>query len=421
MSHLSILKCITCGREYRPGENDTTCDDCGPLLGTLEVIYDYDAASRKMTKESLAVSQRFDMWRYLPVLPVTNTDSIPNLAVGWTPVYRSDKLAAEMGLKAVWIKDDGRNPTASLKDRASAVAAARAVEKGTETVTAASTGNAAASWSAFTAIAGLKTIIFVPENAPPAKLAQLLIYGAKVIQVRGTYDQAFDLCCRAAQKWNWYNRSTAVNPYLGEGKKTAALELCEQLNWDPPEYIFVGVGDGCIFQGLWKGLKEFFTMGLIGQPPKLIGVQAEGAAPLVKAWDVRSDRAESITVNTLADSIAVGTPRDQIKCLKAAKESGGGLMAVSDEEILKAIRKMATVTGVMAEPAGAVALAGAVKMAAVGSLNSNDRVAIMVTGNGLKDIASVRSAAEAKPVLVEPSLDEVEQILDASQRTDRRL
>ena len=414
MSHLSILKCITCDREYRPGENDTTCEDCGPLLGTLEVIYDYDAVSSQMTRQSLAVNQRFDMWRYLPVLPVTNTDSIPNLMVGWTPVYHSDQLTAEMGLKAVWIKDDGRNPTASLKDRASAVAAARAVEKGAKTVTAASTGNAAASWSAFTAIAGLKTIIFVPENAPPAKLAQLLIYGAIVIQVRGTYDQAFDLSCQAAEKWHWYNRSTAVNPFLGEGKKTAALELCEQLNWDPPEYVFIGVGDGCIYQGLWKGFKECFTLGLIKQPPKLIGVQAEGAAPLVKAWDIRSDRAESISVNTLADSIAVGTPRDQIKCLKAAKESGGGLMAVSDTEILEAIRRMAATTGVMAEPAGAVALAGAVRMAAEGLLNSRDRIAIMVTGNGLKDIASVRSAAEAKPVLVEPSLDELEQILDLS-------
>ena len=384
-------------------------------MGTLEVIYDYDAVSRVVTREELAANPRLDMWRYLPLLPVNSAESIPNLSVGWTPVYRSERLAAEMGLKALWIKDDGRNPTASLKDRASAVAAARAVEAGAQTVTAASTGNAAASWSAFTAIAGLKTIIFVPENAPPAKLAQLLIYGATVIQVRGSYDQAFDLCCQAAEKWNWYNRSTAINPYLGEGKKTAALELCEQLNWDPPEYVFVGVGDGCIYQGLWKGFKEFFTMGLIKRPPRLIGVQAEGAAPLVNAWEARSDRADSIAVNTLADSIAVGTPRDQIKCLKSAKESGGGLIAVSDKEILAAIRHMAATTGVMAEPAGAVALAGAIKMAAAGLMNARDRAAIMVTGNGLKDIASVRSAAAASPFLVEPSLDDVEQILNTDK------
>jgi len=416
MTHLSTLKCVTCGRQYPPGNTDTTCEDCGPLLGTLEVIYDYDAVSRQLTRDGLTGNGRYDMWRYLPLLPVKHAESIPHLHVGWTPVYRSDRLAAQMGIRAVWIKDDGRNPTASLKDRASAVAAANAVEKGVKTVTAASTGNAAASWSAFTAIAGLKTIIFVPENAPPAKLAQLLIYGARVLQVRGTYDQAFDLCCQAAEKWNWYNRSTAVNPYLGEGKKTAAFELCEQSGWDPPEYVFVGVGDGCIFQGLWKGFKEFFTLGLIKQPPRLIGVQAEGASPLVKAWDARADRAETTAVRTLADSIAVGTPRDQIKCLKSAKESGGRLMAVSDEQILAALRRMAAATGVMAEPAAAVALAGALQMAAEGRMAHRDRAAVMVTGNGLKDIAGVRSAAETTPVLVEPSLEAVEHILTPPDR-----
>ena len=411
MSNLKILSCTTCRREYTPAENDTICEDCGPLRGTLEVLYDYETAGRSLNKTALASNGRYDMWRYLPLLPVDDQNNIPNLMVGWTPVYRSERLAADLGLKEVWVKDDGRNPTASLKDRASAVAAARAVEKGAQIVTAASTGNAAASWSAFTAIAGLKTIIFVPQNAPAAKMAQLLIYGATVIQVRGTYDQAFDLSCQAAEKWNWYNRSTAVNPFLGEGKKTAAYELCEQLNWDPPDYVFVGVGDGCIYQGLWKGFKEFFTLGLIKRPPRLIGVQAEGAAPLVRAWEARSDLAESITVNTMADSIAVGTPRDQVKCLKSARESGGGLMAVSDEQIYAAIRHMAASTGVMAEPAGAVALAGAAKMASEGSLTSRDRVAIMVTGNGLKDIASVRTAARSEPVLVEPSLDEVERNL----------
>jgi threonine synthase len=411
MHNVQILRCITCGRQYEPGASDTTCGDCGPLLGTLEVLYDYERAARSLSKAKLAADRRYDMWRYLPLLPIENADSIPQLMLGWTPVYRSKRLAADLGLKAVWVKDDGRNPTASLKDRASAVAAARALEKGADVVTAASTGNAAASWSAFTAIAGLKTIIFVPQNAPPAKLAQLLIYGATVVQVRGTYDQAFDLCCEAAAKWNWYNRSTAVNPYLGEGKKTAAFELCEQLNWDPPDYVFVGVGDGCIFQGLWKGFKEFFTLGLINRPPKLIGVQAEGAAPLVAAWKARAGQAESVTVSTLADSIAVGTPRDQVKCLRSARESGGGLMAVSDEQILAAIRRMAATTGVMAEPAAAVALAGVSKMVSEGLLTARDSVAVMVTGNGLKDIGSVRKAAANEPLTVEPSLDEVERAL----------
>jgi len=408
MNNVKFLRCVTCGRETPPGPNDTICPDCGPLLGTLDILYDNESVARQLNRSSLAVNRRYDMWRYLPLLPIESPDSIPSLAVGWSPVYRAERLEAELGLGAVWVKDDGRNPTASLKDRASAVAVARAIETGAQAVTAASTGNAAASFSAFTAIAGLRTIIFVPRSAPPAKLAQLLVYGATVIQVCGTYDQAFDLCCQAAAKWGWYNRSTAVNPYLGEGKKTAAFELCEQLNWDVPEYVFVGVGDGCIFQGLWKGFKEFYTLGLIERLPKLIGVQAAGAAPLVRAWKDGAGQTNPVAVHTLADSIAVGMPRDQVKCLQSVRQSGGRLMAVDDEEILQAIRRLAAATGVMAEPAAAAALAGLIKMASGGLLTRRDRTAVMVTGNGLKDIDSVRKAAEVRPVCVKPSLKDLE-------------
>ena len=285
MSWLKLLRCITCRREFSPPEMDYTCPDCGPLAGTLEVLYDYDSVSRYLNRNTLSSNDRYDMWRYLPLLPVIDPKKIPVLSVGWTPVYRSSQLENKLGLARVWVKDDGRNPTASTKDRASAVSVVKALEKGACIVTAASSGNAAASWSAFTAISGLKTIIFVPETAPVAKLAQLLLYGAHVFQVRGTYDQAFDVCCQAAGKWGWYNRSTAVNPYLGEGKKTAAFEICEQLEWKVPDYVLVGVGDGCILQGIWKGFKEFYRLGLIQRQPKIIGVQAAGASPLVKVWE----------------------------------------------------------------------------------------------------------------------------------------
>jgi threonine synthase len=413
MSHyLTHLRCVTCGREFLPGPGHTTCPNCGPLLGTLEVLYDYNAAARKLSRRSLADHRRYDMWRYRPLLPVENSDSIPPLTVGWTPSYRAERLADDLKLGAVWVKDDGRNPTASLKDRASAVAVANALETGAGTVTAASTGNAAASFSAFTAVAGLQTVIFLPRSAPPAKLAQLLVYGANVVQVRGSYDQAFDLCCQVAQKWGWYNRSTAVNPYLGEGKKTAAFELCEQLNWDVPDYVFVGVGDGCILQGLWKGFKEFHILGLINRPPKMIGVQARGASPLVRAWEAGARRTVPAEAQTLADSIAVGKPRDQIKCLQAIRESGGRMIAVEDGEILHAIRQTASTTGIMAEPAGAVALAGVARMAKSGTLGRRDRVAVMVTGNGLKDIDSVRKAADMEPVCVKASLESVEACLN---------
>lgn len=408
MSWLKLLRCITCRREFAPAKIDSTCPECGPLEGTLEVLYDYDSVYRHLNHEALSRNNRYDMWRYLPLLPIMDPEKIPELSVGWTPLYRSPQLENQLELARVWVKDDGRNPTGSLKDRASAVAVVKALEKGARIVTVASSGNAAASWSAFTAISGLKTVIFVPETAPTAKLAQLLLYGAHVFQVKGTYDQAFDLCCQAADKWGWYNRSTAVNPYLGEGKKTAALEICEQLNWEVPDYVLLGVGDGCIFQGIWKGFKEFYQLGLIDRQPKMIGVQAEGASPLVNAWQAGSHRVQPTIAKTLADSISVGMPRDQIKCLAAVRESAGRMISVADEDILTAMHNLAVTTGIMAEPAGAVGLAGLQKLVKEGIVTSRERAVVLVTGHGLKDIASVMKAAVHKPTRINPLLTDVE-------------
>lgn len=407
MNTIAGLRCFTCRREFAIDELDYTCPDCGPLLGTREVLYDFGVVASRLTRESLAKSREFTHWRYLPLLPILQPDKIQPLAVGWTPIYRSSKLEDEWGLKKLWIKDDSRNPTASLKDRASSVAVVKALEKGAATVTAASTGNAASSWSAFTALAGLKTIIFVPQNAPRAKVAQLLLYGAIVLKVNGNYDDAFDLCCQAAEKWGWYNRSTAINPYLGEGKKTAALEICEQLDWQVPDYVFVSVGDGCIFQGMWKGFKDFYQLGLIERLPKMIGVQAEGSAPLVHAWEKGADRCEPIAARTVADSISVGIPRDQIKALKAVRESGGRFTAVSDKEILSAIPLLAKTAGVFAEPAGAAALAGLKKLVEEGAISRQDSAVVMVTGHGLKDIDGVMKAVSRQPLEVENALEDV--------------
>jgi len=409
MNNILGLKCQNCQKEYRINEIDYTCPDCGPLLGTLEVVYDYKQISRSFSKESLKQSSQFNHWRYLPILPVNNPDFIQPLEVGWTPIYSLNKTAENMGIKSLWVKDDGRNPTASFKDRASSVAVVKALEKKAKTITAASTGNAASSLSAFTALAGLETVIFVPKDAPQAKLAQLLLYGAKVLQVNGNYDDAFDLCCEAAEKWGWYNRSTAINPYLGEGKKTAALEICEQLNWKIPDYVFVSVGDGCILQGTWKGFTDFYKMGLIDKLPKIVGVQAEGAAPLYHAWKNDLDQCEVIVPQTLADSISVGLPRDQIKALKAVRESDGAFVTVSDSEILEAISSLAKNAGVFAEPAGATAFAGIKKL----STNiQNKDIVVMVTGNGLKDISGVMKAVKSKPLFIENDIKEVEKITD---------
>lgn len=411
MNKVLALKCVSCKRTFQPDEIDYTCPGCGPLLGTFDVIYDHKAVARELTREALKKNPRPDHWRYLPILPIANPDFIPPLSVGWTPTYRSQHLEHEWGLQSVWIKDDGRNPTASFKDRASSVAVVKALEKGAKTVTAASTGNAASSWSAFTALAGLETIIFVPHNAPKAKLAQLLLYGAKVIRVQGTYDEAFDLCCQAAEKWGWYNRSTAINPYLGEGKKTGALEICEQLNWQVPDYVLVSVGDGCILQGTWKGFKDLYDIGLIDTLPKLVGVQAEGAAPLYLAWKAGASQCEPLVAETVADSISVGVPRDQVKALRAVRESGGQFVAVTDNEILAAMSTLAKKVGVFAEPAGATALAGLKKLADSSTCGTNDRVVVMITGNGLKDVEGAMKAVGEKPVLVENNLGNVEKEL----------
>jgi threonine synthase len=411
MSNVLGLKCISCGDESSNDQVQYTCEKCGPLLGTLEVVYDYNSIKKEINQNKLPQNKNFSHWRYLPLLPIDQPEFIQPLLVGWTPLYEAKNLKQKFGLKKLWIKDDGRNPTGSLKDRASAVVIVKALEKKVKVVTAASTGNAASSWSAFTALANLKTIIFVPKNAPQAKFAQLLVYGATIIKVNGNYDQAYDLCCKMAVKNNWYNRSTAINPFLGEGKKTAALEICEQLHWQVPDYVFVPVGDGCVIQGIWKGFKDFYTLKMIDRLPKLIGVQAEGSAPLVKAWENGKKTSEPIQPKTIADSIAVGIPRDQVKALRAIRESDGMFIGVSDDEILAAVPLLAQSQGIFAEPAAAASLAGLKKLVQKGICGSSDSVVVLITGNGLKDIEGAKKSISEKPIDVENNIEDVEEKL----------
>jgi threonine synthase len=250
---------------------------------------------------------------------------------------------------------------------------------------------------------GLKSVIFVPQRAPQAKVAQLLIFGARVIMIKGTYDQAFDLCLEAAREYPWYSRNTAYNPYLSEGKKTAALELCEQLGWEAPDRIFVSVGDGCIIGGLWKGLRDLLALGFIDHMPQLVGVQAEGSAPLVRAWEKGTEEIVPMVPETLADSISVGQPRDRVKALRAARETGGQYVSVTDEEILEAMRLLGREAAVFAEPAGAAGFAGLRKLASLGEIDPEERIVALVTGNGLKDVDSAIRAT-GKPELIEPTM-----------------
>jgi threonine synthase len=410
LSKVLKLKCVKCGREYNPAEVLYTCLDCG-IDGILDVVLDYDQIKTELTKDYLKRNKDYSLWRYLPALPLEGTKGIQPLQVGWTPLYDIKKLALETGLNSFFLKDDSRNPTASLKDRASAVGVAKAIELGRDVMCAASTGNAASSLSGFAASAGIKTYIFVPETAPEAKVTQLLIYGSNVFLVKGTYDEAVELCFKAADEFDWYNRSCAINPYLLEGKKTVSYEICEQLGWEAPDVAVVAVGDGCSIGGVWKGFKECYTLGLIDRLPRIVGVQAANSNPVTRAFEKNTYEFEYRTPETIADSISVGIPRNGIKALNAVHESGGYMVDVSDEEILTAMKILAQRTGVFGEPAGVTGFAGIMKMNELGLLKGDERVVSIVSGSGLKDIKSAVKAA-GKANVVKPTLMDVKKIVN---------
>ena len=394
----ACLKCVICGKEFSPSGITYTCDVCGQD-GTLDVIYDIKSIRKNLSHKSFSLNNDRTMWRYSEILPVENTKNIPELSVGGTPLYRSANLEHKYNVSELYIKDDGRNPTGSLKDRASALCVAKALDARDKTgaselpiIACASSGNAASSLAGFAAVSGLKTYIFVPKNVPAAKITQLLVYGANTILVEGDYSDAFNLAAAAIEHFCWYNRNCAINPYLLEGKKTCALEIAEQLNWNVPDRIFISVGDGCCISSLYKGFSDLLELGFIERLPKITGVQAEGASPIFKAFAEGSDKVTFSSANTIADSISVGSPRNWAKALRAVSRTDGELMTVSDADILKAIPELARYSGVFAEPAGAAAFAGFCHMALCGKLKSCERIAIVITGNGLKDIDSAKKS-----------------------------
>jgi threonine synthase len=412
--------CVVCGREYPLG-NRYVCDDHG-TEGILDVRYDHDSIGESWSKEALAADRDQTMWRYRPLLPIDPDTPVPPLTVGGTPTYEAPRLADALRTAAVWVKDEGRQPTASLKDRASAMAVTKAIEFGAEIVTTASTGNAAAALSGVAASVGLSNVIFVPESAPEAKVAQLLAYGSTVVLVKGNYNAAFELCMAAADRYGWYNRNTGFNPYMTEGKKTAMLELLEQLDWEVPDAVFVSVGDGSIIGGLHKGAKDLLALGWIDRLPRILGVQAAGSDYMVQAFERSEDvlTKPPIDADTVADSISADLPRDRIKAMAAVRETGGAYLRVSDDQILAAIPEMARGSGVFGEPAGAAAWAGARAARSEGLIGEEDTVAILNTGSGLKDVPSVMRGVEAAgttPLRVAPDIDALEAALQDDEVT----
>ncbi|HSQ19108.1 MAG TPA: threonine synthase [Blastocatellia bacterium] len=402
MTNVAGLKCVECRREHRVGETEYVCASCE---GNLDVVYDYDRVRSRITKSSLAGDRNFTIWRYRALLPISEASATPPLTVGWTPVYECEEIARRCGLKQVLIKDDGRNPTASFKDRPSALAVVKAQEAGAKIITTASSGNAGSALAGMCASVGMESIILVPASTPAAKIAQLQIYGATVVLVEGTYDQAYDLCIEAARRFGWYQRSTGFNPFTREGKKTAALEISEQLNWDLPDKVIVPVGDGNIISGLWKGFNDFHEIGFIKRLPQMIGVQSETASAIVDAANGDGVVRERPS-HTIADSINVARPRDATMALRAIRESGGRGLKVTDDEILSAIPTLARATGVFVEPAAAASYAGFLRLCDTGAIESGERVLLMLTGNGLKDVDAARLKVK-QPLLVGPDIDEL--------------
>ncbi len=381
MKYVKNYQCTLCDKTYTDFDL-LTCPDCGEK-GILEINYDYQAMKKEVNKDYFKNNKNMTMLRYLPLMSIKSSD-YSTLKVGWTPLYKSENIGKEFKMDHLYFKDEGLNPTASLKDRASLVACIKAIEQNKEIISCSSTGNAASSLAGNAAKMNLKTVIFVPERAPLGKLSQLINYGANLIKVKGDYKDTFESSKIAIEQYNFYNRNAAINPHLVEGKKTVALEISEQLNFTNIDNVIVSVGDGCTVYGTYKGFYDLFNLGLIEKIPRIIGVQSDGCSPFYDAWKNNVDLKEA-EENTIADSIAVGIPRNPVKGLKAIKNSEGFFITVTDEEILNAMKELGKKEGIFAEPAAAASYAGLVKSLEVGAINTKETTVVIITGNGLKD------------------------------------
>ncbi len=406
-------RCSLCGKEFEPDQVVYTCPVDG---GNLDVILDYENIRQRYAMDDITSRTDFSLWRYLPLLPVHNPGGYdtPMRSTGWTPLYQPSVLKDQLGIRSLWIKDEGRNPTASFKDRASAVVLARAREIKAETVVTASTGNAGAALAGLAATLQQPVVIFAPKSAPAAKVAQLLVYNAKVILVDGSYDDAFDLSVQASKEFGWYCRNTGYNPFTVEGKKTASFEIWEKVLLslsvsDQPLNIFVSVGDGNIISGLHKGFKDLQALGWLEKMPRIFGVQSYGSAAIANAFHTGSEEIIPVKADTIADSISVDLPRDGVRAVRAARETGASYLLVEDGDILAAIADMGKV-GIFSEPAGATSYAGLKKAIASKLIGEEDPVLVMVTGSGLKDVRAAVMAVGDAPI-IEPSMSALKAFL----------
>ncbi|HEY6319734.1 MAG TPA: threonine synthase [Acidimicrobiia bacterium] len=396
MAHVHELRCRECGRTYDVSPR-YACEWC---FGPLEVAYDPDAA-RQVTRESIAAGPP-TIWRYAGLLPV---DEVPGSApVGWTPLVRADRLAAELGLGEVWVKDDTRNPTNSFKDRVVAVALAQAIEFGLKTIACASTGNLANAVAAAAARAGLPSYVFIPADLEPAKIATTAVYGANVVAVDGTYDDVNRLCAELAAEQPWAFVNINVRPFYAEGSRTLAFETAEQLGWQAPDHVVVPVASGSLLTKIHKGFGDLVDAGLLDAAPvRVSGAQAAGCSPVATAFAESSDTIRPQKPDTIAKSLAIGNPADGYYALDVVRRTGGGLAAVTDDEVRAGIRLLARTEGIFGETAAGVTIATLRRLTEEGVVRSDERVVVYVTGHGLKTLDAVGPAAPT--ATIEPTID----------------
>ncbi len=405
--YIDKLTCVNCGTSYRDGEA-TTCPTCGPNEGILEVEFNISEAAKTLTRDELA-KRPLNHWRYRELLPIDQKTKPVPFDIGWTPLIEAPRLAKALGVRRIRLKDDGRSASGSFKDRASSVCVTRALNEGASQIACASTGNAASSLAHCAAVAGIPANIFVSERIPEGKLAQLLAYGARVFKIKGTYDDAYQLCMEACETFGWYNRNAAINPYLVEGKKTGGLEIAEQCADDPPDWVSASVGDGCSIYGVYKGLRQLREVGVIDWETRILGVQAEGVAPIARAYKTGKLDIDN-QGDTYADSINCPVPRNWRKGVWAVEKGNGAYITVSDDAIREAVRLTGRHAGIFAEPAAATAVAGIARAVANGTISSDASVVAVISANGLKDLAGAISAVD-KPHVIPPDLGEVERIV----------
>src|SRR5262245_52882318 len=405
MSHVLGLRCRECGADY-PREPLHVCDQC---FGPLEVVYDYAAAARTMTRDAVAARPR-NLWRYHELLPVL-AEPVVGLHSGFTPLVRADRLAAALGVEELYVKDDSVNhPTFSYKDRVVSVALSKAIEFDFDTVSCASTGNLANSVSAHAARAGLNCYIFIPDNLEQGKIIGSAIYGPHTVAIRGNYDDVNRLCSEIADKYRWAFVNINIRPYYTEGAKTFGFEIAEQLGWRLPQHVVIPTAGGTILPKVAKAFAELETVGLVsGSAPKIYSAQAAGCAPVVRALHRGTDVIEPVKPNTIAKSIAIGNPADGYYVLKTVRESGGWAEAVTDDEIVGGIHLLARTEGIFTEPAGGTTVAVTKKLIDLGRIPRDESIVISVTGNGYKTLEAV-SAGVVSPFVINARLQEFDAL-----------